>query len=133
MDTGEPRHSLFVGRRTREILEHGTSARAALVEVRELGMRRGGARRASLTLEVEPNEAPPFRVTKQVLVLRPELPVAGERYWVRFDPADLSRVEFDELRCVHWNASATAPANGRPEGDAHAVGHGGTSRAPGDR
>jgi hypothetical protein len=95
MDTEEGRRSMFVDRRRKEILERGRQARAVLVGVEAMGAR-SGVRRVRLTLEVEPGGDPAFRVTKKVLVLRPQLPLVGERFRVRFDPGDPSRVEFDE-------------------------------------
>jgi hypothetical protein len=64
--------------------------------------------RVELTLQVKPDGGAPFEAKKKVTVSRVSIPRAGDGYWVRFDPANPTEIEFDTEKAAEANQAAEA-------------------------
>lgn len=111
------------GNKKKNILENGIQARAVITQVRDTGVTINENPRVELTLQVQPDGAPPFEAKKKLTVSRVRIPSAGSAMWVRYDPADPSRVEFDEAKTQEVNAAAAAAPAGAAVsfGGAHVI------------
>lgn len=98
------------GNKKRNILENGIQARAVITQVRDTGVTINDNPRVELTLQVQPEGAMPFEAKKKVTVSRVRIPSIGGTMWVRYDPADPSRVEFDDAKTDEVNAAAVSVA-----------------------
>jgi hypothetical protein len=96
------------GNKKKKILEDGIQSRAVVIDVADTGMTVNNNPRVKLTLQVQPEGDAPFEATKKVTVSRVAIPSIGDSYWVRYDPADPSEVEFDEAKVQEINAQARA-------------------------
>jgi hypothetical protein len=96
------------GNKKKKILEDGIQARAVVIDVADTGMTVNNNPRVKLTLQVQPEGDAPFEATKKVTVSRVAIPSVGDSYWVRYDPADPSDVEFDEAKVQEINTQARA-------------------------
>lgn len=94
------------GSKKKKILENGTQAQAVVLNVADTGMTINDNPRVKLTLQVQPEGGAPFQVEKKVTVSRVAIPSIGDTYFVRFDPADPTNVEFDESRARQANVQA---------------------------
>ncbi len=99
---------MFGGKKKRNILENGVQAQAIVIGVRDTGVTINENPRVELTLQVRPDGATPFEAKKKVTVSRVSIPRPGDGYWVRFDPADPTEIEFDTERVAEINAAAEA-------------------------
>jgi hypothetical protein len=79
----------------KKVLETGTSAQATVINIQDTGVTINMNPRVKLTLQVQPEGQSPFQATKVATVSRLEIPSIGDRYWVRFDPGDPNKLEFD--------------------------------------
>jgi hypothetical protein len=96
------------GNKKKKILQDGISARAIVIGVADTGMTVNDNPRVKLTLQVQPEGDAPFEATKKVTVSRVSVPRAGDTYWVRFDPANPTEVEFDQEKVQEANDAARA-------------------------
>jgi hypothetical protein len=96
------------GSKKKDILANGIQARATITNVQDTGTTINDNPRVALTLQVQAEGDQAFEVTKKTLVSRVRVPRVGDTMWVRFDPADRSRVEFDTARTDEVNAAARA-------------------------
>jgi hypothetical protein len=96
------------GNKKKEILANGIQARAVIMQVKDTGVTINDNPRVELILQVQPEGEAPFQATKKVTVSRVAIPTAGSARWVRYDPADPSRVEFDVEKTEQVNAAAQA-------------------------
>jgi hypothetical protein len=99
---------MFGNKKKKRILEDGISAPAVVINVADTGVTVNNNPRVKLTLQVQPEGDAPFEATKKVTVSRVAIPTPGDRYWVRYDPADPSEVEFDDAKVAAINAQAGA-------------------------
>jgi hypothetical protein len=97
---------MFGNKKKKRILEDGISAEAVVLSVADTGVTVNDNPRVKLTLQVQPEGDAPFEATKKVTVSRVAIPSPGDRYWVRYDPADPSEVEFDDAKVAAVNAQA---------------------------
>jgi hypothetical protein len=98
---------MFGNKKKKErILTDGISAQAVVIDVADTGVTINDNPRVKLTLQVQPEGDAPFEATKKVTVSRVEIPRPGDKYFVRYDPADPSEVEFDTAKMSQVNASA---------------------------
>jgi hypothetical protein len=98
---------MFGNKKKKErILTDGISAEAVVIDVADTGVTINDNPRVKLTLQVQPEGDAPFQATKKVTVSRVSIPRPGDHYWVRYDPADTSEVEFDEAKVTQVNSSA---------------------------
>jgi Short C-terminal domain len=95
----------------KEILSSGLQARAVITRVDDTGMTINNNPRVKLTLQVQPEGAVPFEVTKKMTVSRLSIPAIGTSIWVRYDAADKTRVEIDQAKTDEAGATA-APNQG---------------------
>jgi hypothetical protein len=95
--------------RKKNVLMHGVSAQATVTRVEDTGVYVNGSPRVKLTLQVQPEGVgAPFEATKKLTANRFSLPVVGSQLWVKYDPDDTSRVEFDQAKNDEMSASVTA-------------------------
>jgi hypothetical protein len=94
------------GNKKKKILADGISARAVVINVADTGMTVNDNPRVKLTLQVQPEGDAPFEATKKVTVSRVAIPSVGDSYYVRYDPANPSEVEFDQEKMQAANAAA---------------------------
>jgi ribosomal protein S8E len=99
---------VFGHKKKENVLEHGTQARAVVVDVADTGMTINNNPRVQLTLQVQPEGQAPFEAKKKVTVSRVAIPSIGDTYFVRFDPANPSEVEFDTAKAQEVNNAAKA-------------------------
>jgi hypothetical protein len=104
--------------RKKNVLMHGVSAQATVTDIEDTGVYVNGSPRVKLILQVQPEGVgAPFEVTKKLTADRFSLPVIGSQMWVKYDPDDTSKVEFDQAKNDDMSASATAaPAQPMPGG-----------------
>jgi hypothetical protein len=86
------------GSKKKKILENGAQAQAVVIDVQDTGMTVNDNPRVKLTLQVQPENGVSFQVTKKTTVSRVSIPSVGDTYFVRYDPADPTEVEFDTAR-----------------------------------
>ena len=87
---------MFGNKKKKErILTDGISAEAVVIDVADTGVTINNNPRVKLTLQVQPEGDAPFQAEKKVTVSRVEIPRPGDKFFVRYDPADPSEVEFD--------------------------------------
>ncbi len=100
----------------KNVLMHGVSAQATVTGVEDTGVYVNGSPRVKVTLQVQPEGiGAPFQATKKMTASRLSLPVVGSQLWVKYDPDDTSKVEFDQAKNDEMSASMTAsPAPTRP-------------------
>jgi hypothetical protein len=99
---------VFGNKKKENILEHGAQARAVVVDVADTGMTINNNPRVQLTLQVQPEGQAPFEARKKLTVSRVAIPSIGDTYFVRFDPANPSEVEFDTAKAEALNNAAKA-------------------------
>jgi hypothetical protein len=99
---------MFGNKKKRNILENGAQAQAIVIGVRDTGVTINENPRVELTLQVQPEGAAPFEAKKKVTVSRVSIPRAGDGYWVRYDPADPTEIEFDTDKLAEVNEAAEA-------------------------
>jgi hypothetical protein len=98
---------MFGNKKKKErILTDGISAEAVVINVADTGVTINDNPRVKLTLQVQPEGDAPFQAEKKVTVSRVEIPRPGDTYFVRYDPADPSEVEFDTAKVAAANAVA---------------------------
>jgi hypothetical protein len=94
------------GGKKKKLLESGAQAQAVVIDVQDTGMTINDNPRVKLTLQVQPEGGAPFQVTKKSTVSRVAIPSIGDTYFVRYDPADPTEVEFDTVRAAEINQQA---------------------------
>ncbi len=87
---------LVFGSRRQKLLDSGVEAWATVSAVRESDVTYEFSLNVILSLHVNPAGMPGFDVETTVHVTRTTIPQPGERYLVRFDPADRTRVAIDD-------------------------------------
>ena len=93
----------------KNVLMHGVSAQATVIGVEDTGVYVNGSPRVKVTLQVQPEGiGAPFQATKKMTANRLSLPVVGSQLWVKYDPDDTSKVEFDQAKNDEMSASVTA-------------------------
>jgi hypothetical protein len=79
-----------------------------VTRIEDTGVYVNNSPRVKLTLQVQPDGGVPFEVTKKMTLSRVDMPAIGGSFWVRYDPADKSKVEIDQAKNDEEGASATA-------------------------
>jgi Short C-terminal domain len=93
----------------KNVLMHGVPAQATVTGVEDTGVYVNGSPRVKVTLQVQPEGiGAPFQATKKVTANRLSLPVVGSQLWVKYDPDDTSKVEFDQAKNDEMSASVRA-------------------------
>ena len=105
--------ALMLGGSKKKLLTEGAQAIAAVTKVdyaTTLGMNvaRNYNYKLDLTMLVRPEDAAPFEVHVKDYFSQFSQPSVGDQFWVRYDPADTSRVEIDQARINADNAAAEA-------------------------
>jgi hypothetical protein len=94
------------GGKKKKLLAEGIQAQAVVINVQDTGMTINDNPRVKLTFQVQPEGGAPFEAAKKVTVSRVSIPRVGDKYIVRYDPADTSNIEFDSAAVQQVNAAA---------------------------
>jgi hypothetical protein len=99
----------------KKVLQTGTSAQATVIGIGDTGMTINNNPRIKLTLQVQADGQPAFQATKTATVSRLSIPRVGDTLWVRYDPKDPSKIEFDANKGQQDLAAAQADARAQSE------------------
>jgi Short C-terminal domain len=92
------------------LLRTGVAAQATVVDVSDTGTTINDDPRVELTLNVTPEGGEPFELKRKLLVSRVNIPRAGERLTVFFDPDDPSKFTFKNSDVADGDDASAAAA-----------------------
>ena len=101
------------GGRAVDLMQHGKRCRGTVVSVEDTNWTVNDNPRVKMTVRAEPDGETPFTIEKTSVVPRVNIPRAGDRCVVFYDPADPQNkngITFDAVPGFDTGASAPAPA-----------------------
>lgn len=101
---------MVFGNKKKKILAEGVSARATITRIEGTGTIVNGKPRVKISLNVQPDGQVGFEAEKTMNAPPWAMPQVGGQIWVKYDPDDTSRVEFDDAKNDEMQATASAQA-----------------------